>query len=79
MVLAETVLWLLENGNSHHLKDVEEKTHWNSVKGENLTKSLVNYYFVKLDEAGLKVKPGMLMKEFLKRIGQLENEENLCN
>ena len=73
---AETILRLLENGKWHYLKDIEEKTHLNSGKVENVTKFLANYNFVKLDEAEQKVKLDSPMNSFLKRIRQLENEEN---
>jgi len=74
---AETILRLLENGKWHYLKDIEEKTHLNSGKVENVTKFLAKYSFVKLDEAKQKVKLDSPMNRFLKRIRQLENEENL--
>ena len=73
---AETILRLLENGKWHHLKDIEEKTQLNSSKVENVTKFLANYNFVKLDEAKQKVKLDPPTNRFLKRIRQLENEEN---
>ena len=74
---AETILRLLENGKWHYLKDIEEKTQLNSGKVENVTKFLANYNFVKLDEAEQKVKLDSLMNRFLKRLRQLENEENI--
>ena len=73
---AETILRLLENGKWHYLKDIEEKTQLNSGKVENVTKFLAKYNFVKLDEAEQKVKLDSPMNSFLKRIRQLENEEN---
>ena len=74
---AETILRLLENGKWHYLKDIEEKTQLNSGKVENVTKFLANYNFVKLDEAEQKVKLDSPMNMFLKRLRQLENEENI--
>ncbi|TET28923.1 MAG: hypothetical protein E3J73_00110 [Candidatus Bathyarchaeum sp.] len=73
----ETILQLLENGKWHYLKDIEEKTRLNSFKVENVTKFLAKYNFVKLDEAEQKVKLDSPMNRFLKRIRQLENEENI--
>lgn len=73
---AETILRLLENGKWHYLKDIEEKTHLNSGKVENVTKFLAKYNFVKLDEAEQKVKLDSPTNRFLKRLRQLENEEN---
>jgi len=73
---AETILRLLENGKWHYLKDIEEKTQLNSDKVENVTKFLAKYNFVKLDEAKQKVKLDSPTNRFLKRIRQLENEEN---
>jgi hypothetical protein len=75
-VPTETILRLLENGKWHHLKDIEKKTHLNSVKVENVTKFLAMYNFVKLDEAKQKVKLDPPTNRFLKRIRQLETEEN---
>ena len=72
----ETILRLLENGKWHYLKDIEEKTHLNHGKVENVTKFLANYNFVKLDEAEQKVKLDPPTNMFLKRLRQLENEEN---
>ncbi len=72
----ETILRLLENGKWQHLKDIEEKTQLNSSKVENITNFLAKYDFVKLDEAEQKVKLDPLTKRFLKKIRQLENEEN---
>jgi len=74
---AETILRTLENGKWHYLKDIEEKTQLNSGKVENVTKFLAKCNFVKLDEAKQKVKLDPLMNRFLKRLRQLENEENL--
>ena len=73
---AEAILRLLENGKWHYLKDIEEKTHLNSSKVENVTKFLAKYNFVKLDETKHKVKLDPPMNRFLKRLRQLENEEN---
>lgn len=72
----ETILRLLENGKWHYLKDIEDKTHLNSGKVENVTKFLAKYNFVKLDEAKQKVKLDPPTNKFLKKIRQLENEEN---
>ena len=74
---AETILRLLENGKWHYLKDIEKITHINSGKVENVTKFLAKYNFVKLDEAKQKVKLDPPTNRFLKRIRQLENEENI--
>ena len=76
MMSTETILRLLENGKWHYLKDIEEKTHLNHGKVENVTKFLANYNFVKLDEAEQKVKLDPPTNMFLKRLRQLENEEN---
>jgi DNA-binding IclR family transcriptional regulator len=73
----DTILRLLENGKWHYLKDIEEKTHLNSGKVENVTKFLATYNFVKLDEAKQKVKLDPPTNRFLKRLRQLENEENI--
>jgi hypothetical protein len=76
MVPAETILLLLENGKWHYLKDIEKETQLDSVKVETVTKFLAKYNFVKLDEAKQKVKIDPPTNRFLKRIRQLENEEN---
>jgi len=73
---AETILRLLENGKWHYLKDIENKTQLNSVKVENVTKFLAKYNFVTLDETKQKVKLDPPTNRFLRRIWQLENEEN---
>jgi DNA-binding IclR family transcriptional regulator len=72
----ETILRLLENGKWHYLKDIEKKTRLDSSKVENVTKFLAKYNFVKLDEAKQKVKLDPPTNRFLKRLRQLENEEN---
>ena len=72
----ETILQVLENGKWHHLKDIEKETHLNSGKVENVTKFLAKYNFVKLDETEQKVKLDPPTNKFLKRLRQLENEEN---
>ena len=72
----ETILLLLENGKWHYLKDIEKKTQLDSTKVETVTKFLAKYNFVKLDEAKQKVKIDPPTNRFLKRIRQLENEEN---
>jgi hypothetical protein len=74
---AETILRLLENGKWHYLKDIEKITHLNSGKVENVTKFLAKYNFIKLDEAKQKVKLDPPTNRFLKRLRQLENEENI--
>ncbi len=73
---AETILRLLENGKWHYLKDIEEKTQLNNFKVENVTEFLAKYNFVKLDKTKQKVKLDPPTNKFLKRIRQLENEEN---
>lgn len=73
----ETILRLLENGEWHHLKDIEEKTQINSHKVKNITNFLAKFNFVKLDDAELKVKLETSTQRFLKKIQQLENEESL--
>jgi len=72
----EAILQLLENGKWHHLKDIEKETNLNSGKVENVTKFLAKYNFVKLDETEQKVKLDPPTNRFLKRLRQLENEEN---
>ena len=72
----ETILLLLENGKWHYLKDIEKETQLDSVKVETVTKFLAKFNFVKLDEAKQKVKIDPPTNRFLKRIRQLENEEN---
>ena len=72
----EAILQLLENGKWHHLKDIEKITQLNSGKVENVTKFLAKYNFVKLDETEQKVKLDPPTNRFLKRLRQLENEEN---
>jgi hypothetical protein len=72
----ETILRLLENGKWHYLKDIEKETQLDSAKVEIVTKFLAKYNFVKLDEAKQKVKIDPPTNRFLKRIRQLENEEN---
>jgi DNA-binding IclR family transcriptional regulator len=72
----ETILRLLENGRWHYLKDIEKSTRLNRSKVEIVTRFLANYNFVKLDEAKQKVKLDPPMNRFLKRLRQLENEEN---
>ena len=73
---AETILRLLENGKWHYLTDIEEKTHLNIGKVENVTKFLAKYNFIVLDEVEQKVKLDPPTNMFFKRIRQLENEEN---
>ena len=72
----DTILELLENGKWHYLKDIEKKTHLNSCKVETVTKFLATYNFIKLDEAEQKIKIDAPTNRFLKRIRQLEEEEN---
>jgi hypothetical protein len=72
----EAILQLLENGKWHYLKDIEKETHLASCKVESVTKFLATYRFVKLDEAEQKVKIDPPTNRFLKKIRQLENEEN---
>ena len=72
----ETILELLENGKWHYLKEIEKKAHLNSGKVETVTKFLATYKFVKLDEAEQRVKIDPPTNRFLKRIRQLEKEEN---
>ena len=72
----ETILLLLENGKWHYLKDIEKETQLDCVKVEIVTKFFARYNFVKLDEAKQKVKIDPPTNRFLKRIRQLENEEN---
>jgi DNA-binding IclR family transcriptional regulator len=75
-VPAETILRLLENGKWHYLKDIKKQTQLNNGKVENVTKFLASYNFVKLDATKQKVKLDPPTNRFLKRLRQLENEEN---
>jgi hypothetical protein len=75
-VPTETILRLLENGKWHNLKDIEKETQLDSIKVENVTKFLASYNFIELDETKQKVKLDPPTSRFLKRIRQLENEEN---
>ena len=75
----EAILQLLENGKWHHLKDIEQKTHLDSFKVENITEFLAIYNFVKLDKAKQKVKLDPPTNKFLKKIRQIENEEKNQN
>jgi hypothetical protein len=77
MSMTETILWLLENGKWHHLKEIEEKSQLNGYEIKSITNFLAEYNFVKLDETGHKVKLDSPTKRFLNKIRQLENEENL--
>ncbi len=73
---AETILRLLENGKWHYLKDIEKETQLDSVKVESVTEFLASYNFIELDETKQKVKLDPHTNRFLKRIRQLQNEEN---
>ena len=75
--MTEIILQLLENGEWHHLKDIEEKTQLNGHKVKNITNFLARYNFVKLDYMEQKVKLDPPTREFLKKIRQLEFEERL--
>jgi DNA-binding IclR family transcriptional regulator len=75
-VPTETILRLLENGKWHHLKDIEKETQLDSSKVENVTNFLASYNFIERDETEQKVKLDPPTSRFLKRIRQLENEEN---
>ncbi len=55
----------------------KKKTRLNSFKVENITKFLAKYNFVTLDNAKQKVKLDPPTNRFLKKIRQLENEENI--
>lgn len=72
----ETILRLLENGKWHYLEDIEKRTQLNRVKVKIVTRFLAKFNFVKLNEAEQKVKIDPLTRKFLKKIRQLENEEN---
>jgi DNA-binding IclR family transcriptional regulator len=71
----ETILRLLENGKWHYLKDIEKQTRLNHVKVEKVTKFLMRYSFVEVDEAKHKVKLNPPTNRFFKRLRQLENQE----
>ena len=75
----EAILQLLENGKWHNLKDIEQKTHLDSFKVENITEFLAIYNFIKLDKTKQKVKLDPPTNKFLKKIRQLENEEKNQN
>jgi hypothetical protein len=73
--MAETILWLLENGKWHNLSDIEEKTQLSGHKVKNVTNFLAEYNLVKLDKTGHKVKLDSPTRRFLDKIRELENEE----
>ena len=70
----ETILQILENGEWHNLKDMEEKTQLTEHKVKHITNFLAKYNFVQLDETEQKVKLALPTMKFLKKIRQIENE-----
>ena len=70
----ETILRILENGEWHHLKDLEEKTRLTPHKVKHITNFLAKYNFVTLDETEQKVKLDLPTMKFLKKIRQIENK-----
>ena len=72
----ETILRILENGEWHHLKDLQEKTQLTEYKVKYITNFLAKYSFVQLDKTEQKVKLDTPTMKFFKKIRQIENEEN---
>ncbi len=70
----ETILRILENGEWHHLKDLETKTQLTEHKIKYITNFLAEYNFIQLDETQQKVKLDPPTMKFLKKIRQIENE-----
>lgn len=66
----------LENGELHYIKDIPAKTNLNLSKVEYVTKFLVKYNLIQLDERQEKVKLDPLAKRVLNKIRKLEAIEN---
>jgi len=72
----EIILQLLENGKWHYLKDIPKQTCLNSFKVEYVTNFLAQYNLIKLDKTKQKIKLNSPTTVFLKKIRQIETEEN---
>ena len=72
----DTIIKILENGKWHNLKDIHEESKIHPSKVQHVTKFLEQYNFVKINEATQKIKLNPPMSKFLKKIKQLEKQQN---
>ena len=73
----DAILELLVNGEWHDLKEIEMKAQLQDLDIASVTKFLAQYNFIKLDKEGRKARLDSSARNFLKKIRQLEGEENL--
>ncbi|MGQ9460195.1 MAG: hypothetical protein ACUVRA_03065 [Candidatus Bathyarchaeaceae archaeon] len=69
------ILELLEDGKWHDLNEIKKKTELHELKVKSLTKFLAQYNLIKLDKDGKRAKLDPLIQDFLKKIQQIEEEE----
>jgi hypothetical protein len=70
----ESILQILENGKWHYIKDIPKEARINQFKVDYITKFLIKYNFVTLDEAEQKIKLNPPANRFLKKVRKLETE-----
>ena len=72
----ETIIQLLENGKWHKIQVIPKETKLNPSKVEQVTKFLEQYNFIKINKATQKIKLNKQMDEFLKKVRQIETQQN---
>jgi len=73
----DEILDVLKNGKWHDLKEISEKTQLRGLKVELLTEFLAEYDFIELDKKEHKTRLAPPLFNFLRKIRDLEEKENL--
>lgn len=76
MPILENILKFLEDGKWHDLKEIGKKIELQDLEVKSLVKFLARYNFIKLDKEEEKAKLGPPVHDFLKKIRQIEREED---
>lgn len=77
MSAIDDILWLLEDGKWHELKEIQEKFLLPPIKTEIVVNFLGEYKFIELEHETNKVRLQPSTKKFIEEIQRLEKENML--
>jgi hypothetical protein len=79
MSAIDEILWLLEDGKWHELKEIREKFVLPPVKTEIVVNFLCEYNFIEVKEITKEVRLQPSTRKFIKEIQRLEKESVLSH
>jgi hypothetical protein len=79
MSAIDEILWMLEDGKWHELKEIQEKFVLPPVKTEIVVNFLGEYNFIEVKEKTKEVRLESSTRKFIKEIQRLEKENVLSH